>query len=210
MNNVMRCAVVVALSAALHSVSFADIIDSSGSGFAIPDDSSPGFSSIISITQNEMISGIEVDLFGLTHEWAGDLIATLESPHGSTTSLFYRPGAGQYGDGSDFNGDYTFADSGADLETELASINGATAAASGVYFAATDNGNFTSLVSTFAGEATAGDWKLTISDHVSADTGSLGGWGLRITSTAITAIPEPSHASALCVAGLVFLRRRRR
>ncbi len=46
----------------------------------------------------------------------------------------------------------------------------------------------------FVGEATAGDWKLRISDVVSSDVGTLNGWGLNLTlPTDLTAaLPSPA------------------
>ncbi|WP_436716411.1 proprotein convertase P-domain-containing protein [Roseiconus lacunae] len=210
MNRLLIGACAIACALSVQSQSHGDVVVANGDGFLIPDDSPAGISSVITITQNEMVSDIQVDLVGLSHSWAGDLVATLTSPSGTKADLFYQIGVGVYGDGSDFSGDYSFADGGADLDATMAGLNGGTAAPSGLYQAATDNGNPVFLTATFAGETTAGDWILNIRDDASADTGSLDSWGLRFTSTRIAAVPEPGHASLLILTGLAVLKRRRR
>jgi subtilisin-like proprotein convertase family protein len=53
----------------------------------------------------------------------------------------------------------------------------------GDYFGSTTSGTKTLLVGTsgFRGQGVSGTWRLTVTDYVTAETGSLGGWTLRLT-----------------------------
>ena len=191
--------------------STANIIDMSGAGFAIPDNSPGGITSTITLSANETITDVDVILENASHTWLGDLTARITSPSGTTADLFVRTGPGFFGDSSNLNGDYTFTDGGANFAATAASIGNGASMPSGSYGAATNNDIPISLASAFAGESTAGVWTLFVSDNARFDLGSVGGWGLNITSDAQQAtIPEPSSFLLFALAGLTTLRRRRR
>lgn len=190
----------------------ADITDNSGAGFTIPDlvGGVPGQdSSSIVIGANEIISDVEVTLFGASHTWIGDLNVTISN--GSTTADLLirtgRTGGTGSGDSSNIGADYTFSDDGGDFWAAAAGAGGDDVIAGGDYFATTTDGAPVSLASLFAGQSTAGTWTLTISDNAGGDTGAINGWGITLTSTAI---PEPGMIGLLSVAGLGLVARRRR
>jgi len=200
-------ATIVAL--VLTNQATADVIDLSGSGFAIPDNSTAGASSTITIAAAETISDLDVTLSGLTHSWVGDLIVRLTSPSGTTADLFYRVGNGTFGDSSNLDGNYTFADGGANWAAAAGSVNGNRTVPVGTYQPSTNGGGSISLAAALAGESTQGDWTLTVSDNAQFDTGALGGWGLNIRSS-ISAVPEPDCLMLVVFTGIVMVRRRRR
>lgn len=169
-----------------------------GAGFAIPDNAPAGANSVINVADSFAIANVSVTLNNLTHTWAGDLIATL-SNGATTVTLFSRPGqvgGTGFGSSSDFGGNYTFADGGADLTAALGG-GGAFVIPSGTYAPA-------GALSAFNGQNSAGNWTLSISDNAGGDLGSLGSWTLNLT-----AVPTPGAAALLGLAGVAGLRRRR-
>ncbi len=189
----------------------ADVIGS-GPGASIPDNNPAGFSSTISIGQNETITGdVVVTIDGLTHTWMGDLNVTLTSPSATITSIMSRVGGlnpGDVGDSTNMNGTYAFSDSGpGDLWQVASSLGGIDNVPSGGYWATgPGSGAMISLNALFAGELTAGAWILNISDNAAADTGSFSGWSLSIQSSPV---PEPSSLlTALLGCGLLVRRRK--
>lgn len=211
MNRIRLCAISLICVMVFTVESRADIIDLTGAGFNIPDNNPAGITSTITLSANESISDVDVILSNLQHSWLGDLTARITSPSGTTADLFVRVGSGFFGDSSNLNGDYTFSDGGASFTGAAGSIGGAAAVPSGTYGAETNGGVTISLATAFAGESTSGVWTLFMSDSARFDSGSLGGWGLNITSSGPQAtIPEPSSFLLFGLAGLVSLRRRRR
>ncbi|MCA9135111.1 MAG: proprotein convertase P-domain-containing protein [Planctomycetales bacterium] len=204
-----RCAIGLFLCLLIAANASASIVDNTGAGFAIPDNNTTATTSTITLGVDETISNIEVSIFGLSHTWVGDLIARLQSPDGTTADLFVRVGAGTFGDGSDLNGDYTFADGGLDFGAAVGAVGTNVTVPGGTYGAATDGEIPISLVTEFGGQSTLGDWTLSISDNAQFDTGSFTGWGLNITSN-ITAVPEPGSLMLVVLSGAVLLKRRRR
>ena len=166
----------------------------------------PGASDTIVVGASETITGVEITLHGFTHTWIGDLIITLTGPGGSMDIMF-RTGSQTgltSGDGSNVNGSYTFADGGADWWLAASLASGSQNIPTGTYEATTVGpypGNTVSFVTTFAGSNTAGNWTLTMSDHVGGDVGGITSWDLDITSFSGPVIPEPT--SALIFAGLM-------
>lgn len=215
MKKLLSFAGALALGFALCTSSFADIVDNSGAGFAIPDNDPAGTTSVINIAADECITDVAVTLFATDHTWIGDMTVTITSPSGTTADLMVRVGdtTGGAGDSSDLGGDYTFADGGADLWAAAGAAGGADVIASGTYAATgigdagTGTGTPVSLAALFAGEKTAGAWTLFASDGAGGDLGNVGSWGLNITSTAV---PEPGSLVLLGAMGVACIVRRRR
>lgn len=189
----------------------ADVIDSSGTGFSFADNDPSGATSVITIGVDEIIDDVQIDLFGLDHTWVGDLTARIISPNGTTADLFVRVGPGRFGDASNLDGNYSFADNGADFASAAASVGGGQTIAEGLYRAAGDNESAVSLATTFAGESTQGDWTLFISDNARFDLGSFDGWGLSIASdSSVSSVPEPGAATFCALVACCMLCRRSR
>jgi subtilisin-like proprotein convertase family protein len=200
--------VVVAVFAVLMvGTSAADLVDNSGGPISPPDNNPAGATSSIVIGANQTISDVDVTLFGASHTWVGDLIATITHVDtGTSVTLFSRTGGGS-GDSSDLGGTYTFSDGGDDWWQEAFDRTFAEPLTPGTY-QATDINNIDQFLATaFAGESTAGTWTLFLSDNSADDTGSIQSWGLSFTSTVI---PEPASALFLGAAGAALLIRRRR
>ncbi len=135
---------------------------------------------VITSTINVTTIGTIIDLnvlnIILTHEYVGDLSATLTSPEGTTVQLFQGPGIpasnfGCSGSNMSVNFDDTAGSSASDLEATCSDTGTAIA------------GTFQPIdpLIAFFGEEANGTWTLTIlDDYPSLDGGSLDGWGLDI------------------------------
>ena len=174
-----------------------------GAGGAVPDNNPTGFSSSINIGSG--VSAVNsVRLVGLTHTWVGDLTITITNPDNVSATLAARVGrvgGTGFGDSSNYNGEYIFANAGADLWAEAAAgtgdIAGGTYMVSGV-------DNAASSLSGLA-TATAGNWTLSIVDGAAGDTGGLGEWYVDVAP-----VPEPATMTALALGAAAMLRRRRK
>lgn len=190
-----------------------DFIGGGGVGFAIPDADPAGSSSsiVVNLAPAEIITGVNVSLNGLAHTWVGDLSATLTGPGGSI-DLMFRPGqigGAGFGDSADLDGDYTFADGGADFLAATGTTPGGSVVPVGTYAPTTANGAPTSFAGVFGGSTTNGIWTMAISDNAAGDLGSIDSWTLNITS-----VPEPSSflavgLVAISCAGVKCWRRKR-
>jgi hypothetical protein len=201
-----------ALSLAVAGVASADVYGP-GAGGAIPDRGVTGvgpplstFTSTIAVPAGSVVSVNSVTITGLTHSWVGDLVASLTAPNGDNVHLFSRVGSTTptgFGNSGDFNGDYTFVNSGGATMPLAGNV------APGTYNRSTNNPGAPPVpdlddYTVFNGDPSGGNWTLTIEDWAGGDTGALTGWSLDVT------IPEPGSLSLLagCVA-LPLLRRRR-
>ena len=199
-----RLCAVIALAVIIFGSNLqADVINTTGGGLTFPDDDAGGVTSTLSIAVDETISDVQVDLFSLSHTWVGDLIGRISSPAGTTADLFFRVGNGNFGDGSNLSGNYSFADGGANWASAAGSVGGNANVPNGIYQPSTDGDGPISLATAFSGESTQGTWTLFISDNAQFDTGSLGSWGLAITST-VTAMPEPGPGLLFLMTACVF------
>jgi subtilisin-like proprotein convertase family protein len=211
---VTRNALLALAGLAVAATAEAATTSGSGPGFAIPDDEPAGASSTATVTDDLIISSLSVTLSGLTGTWVGDLIATVESPDGTTADLFFRTGDPQgdcCGDSSDVAGDYTFADGGDDWWAAAAAAGGSEIISSGTYQATTSTGTVVSLDGTFGGSSSLGDWILTISDNAGGDPHSLDvGWRIDIEGDpAVIPVPAAAWLFMSALAGLGTLRRKR-
>jgi hypothetical protein len=198
----------VTLSAGLLAAAVATVAsaaDYTGVGGSIPD-AAPGFSSVITITDSFSISDITFEIQGLTHTWAGDLVATVShAESGFSIDLFNRIGktnaTSGFGDSSDMAGNYGFGDSAAsNLWAAAAATTGPVPA--GFYRSSGAlSGTATSILAIFGGDNIKGSWTLTITDGAGGDVGAFTGWK-------ISAVPAPSAIALLGLAGLVSRRRR--
>ena len=207
MRRIHLCGLLILLGLMVAGNGRADVINSTGSGLTFPDNDAAGVASTINVLADETVNDLQVDLFNLSHTWVGDLIVRITSPSGTTSDLMYRVGNGNFGDGSNLSGNYSFADSGSNWATAVGSVGGNANVPNGVYQASTDGDGIVSLATAFSGETTQGTWTLFISDNAGFDNGSLGGWGVTISSS-VTAMPEPGPGFLFVVAIGVVLRRR--
>jgi subtilisin-like proprotein convertase family protein len=167
------------------------------------------------VTDNFNVNHVDLTLTGLTHTWAGDIIATLTAPNGTTRDIIRKVGASTssgLGDSSDFGGNYRFIDTGVDPVPPLVALPSTSALPSGDYWATTlgtntTSGNKVNLDAGFAGVPALGTWSLTISDTAGGDTGSLTSATLNIGGGVV---PEPVTVGALGLASIGMLVRRRR
>ena len=174
--------------------------DFAGSGLgAIPDNN------VVGIPINFSVSGITPAVgsvrlrLGISHVYAGDVVATLRSPGGvSSLIILGRVGLGigqtspTFGAAADFSGVYEFAD---DASLDLWSVAAATTTippgkyrTSGLGIGSTRHGGCTtSLAGAFNGLTGAqanGLWTLTVADRQGGDIGS-------VTSALLSVSPAP-------------------
>ena len=192
----------------------------------IPDDGpgSDGIVSIINIMENEIIKDISVTVNDLQHSSLGDLTIELRYLGPVTTNNFGTAplldrvgveGTGLPGDKSNLDGNYSFTSNfGTDPDISFWSEAANTPEDEVVnpdidYFASDDTGNFFDIGDFFAGNSTFGQWELRIADlnDLGNEIGSVDSFTINFESNAV---PEPSTAAILCLAGLGLATRRRR
>jgi hypothetical protein len=176
--------------------------------------------------QSVVISDIQVQLTGFSHTWIGDLSVGLEYllPTNNTGNsdafawVFDSPGLEQsnFGDGSNMDGNYRFADGGADMRPIYLALDTNGVVPPGTYNpiglavdqqAGTVTNPLVTISPTFAGLNTAGTWNLYIIDYEpSVDDGSIGSFSLIVNEP----IPEPATAGLALLGGLALAARRRR
>jgi subtilisin-like proprotein convertase family protein len=117
--------------------------------------------SIITITDDFIVTGVEVSL-NLEHTFMGDLSITVIAPDGTPVTLSNRNGGG----GNNML-NTTFSDNGTTDITDGSPPYGGT-------FTPED------ALSTFNGISSIGDWTLQIVDNANADEGTLLDWSLRL------------------------------
>jgi len=188
-STVSAIAMVATLPASAATLTFTG----NGSGGNIPDSSTTGFSSTITVptSSNFLITDVTVTLTGLQH-------------------LFNRvgrivPPATATGDNSNFNGNYSFNDAfTGDIWTVAASGGNLFNVASGNYFATGGNSSTkVPMLASLGGQESSGVWRLTIADTVAGTTGSFTSWTLNLQGTPI---PEPSSSLGLLALGLLGAR----
>jgi hypothetical protein len=227
---------------ALPSLLFGDIVISFG-GIADTDSgdgTSPAGVSVLSqtITIDEVITGITLDLNGAVHDWVGDLQITLSNGVDEMTILGLEDGltfdgtngqdgnlgSGAFGAASHLSGDpeasptplnYSFADGGADLNAIAQATGGgnvidaSTAYAPSAQDSSTANAAvFNSFAGTFGGQSTAGTWTITVVDTFA--TADTGSISEIVLNFESAAIPEPGIVTIAMLALMGFTARRRR
>ena len=156
----------------------------------------------------------------LAHTWIGDLQAVLFDPNGVGYNIFVRPGLlhnnSTVGSANNFNGTYTFVESGAPNDLPILSAGDTTfnlpsgtynqtfggSAAAGATWVSGHMSIHNTPMSQISGSA--GTWTLRIWDWAGGDPGSLGGWSIDYTP-----VPAPGALALLGLAGLAGARRRR-
>jgi subtilisin-like proprotein convertase family protein len=188
---------------------FENFIYLPGTTVAIPDDDDAGISIPLHIDTLGQITSLDgVTLIGLDHTWIGDLTISL-SHNGVEVALLDRLGRtndNTVGLPYNLSGDYTFAQGGMPLPTDLGSSD---VLPSGTYAPAINLSfgslGFGGLLSDFIGQELSGTWTLNISDRAFLDEGFLLGWSLNVT-----AVPEPGTYALLVGVGLPLLMLGRR
>jgi hypothetical protein len=227
----------------LQATAFADVSGSTNNNASIdiPDpppfgNGVPNSASTVTITQNEIIEEATFTIEGLSHRWAGDLVARVEHVEsGRSVTLFSRIGKDNrnigVGSHTNFQGDYAFSDATTNRLWDEAGLNSSDyvlrnlegnaadpQSNPGIYRATTgirvgaggvDESDVTlSINNVFAGLSTEGTWVLDISDRNATIEGSFREFTVDFESVAV---PEPSTLVLLMAAGVagIGIRRRR-
>ncbi|RBP48489.1 C25 family cysteine peptidase [Arenicella xantha] len=170
MNFFLRVVCTVSLTM-LSIVPAEAMICSTNPNTAIPDGSgsaSPGAVASVTIEVPAAYSNAITDLdflLQINHSYVGDIIATLQSPAGTTVTLVNRPGvpASTFGCSGN-NIDVTLDDeAGSLVENQCA---GAVPTISGTHRPA-------GTLSSFDGQTPAGTWTLRVTDNAGQDTGTI-------------------------------------
>lgn len=140
---------------------------------SIPDNNATGVNSNLVISGAAgTITDLDVVNLNATHTYVGDLIFTLRHvDSGKVVTFIDRPGvpASTYGCSADNYSGMVLDDSATTaVETTCTTPMSGTRKPN-------------NLLSLFNGDSPNGTWTLNVSDRAAADTGSLTGWGIRIT-----------------------------
>lgn len=172
----------------------------SGPGFMIPDGSTAGASSTVTITSSFTLEDVSVTIHGFSHPWIGDLVVRLVHPAGGANGevlLMRRPGVTNsffppsFGYEWDLNGNYTFSDSATTTLSDFANRPGSFVLPSGSYQPFTPFSRMDGLNS-------AGVWRLRIADERPGSGGSIQGWTLNLTrARGAVCLPDGSCADNL-------------
>jgi len=147
-----------------------------GPGYAgvIPDNDAIGFLSVINVEQSFPVQNARVRILGLDHGYCSDLTIEIRRP-GVTAPLTLATNI-RNGNSADFNGDYTFSDSGADLWATADGLGGPDDLPPGEYRASGAGGVLLSFDAHFGGIDAAGPWTLRIADDDFLVEGDFTGW----------------------------------
>jgi hypothetical protein len=142
-------------------------------GLAIPDDSPPGVTQTLSVTEHILIEDLDLDLV-INHTRDGDLVVTLSNGV-VTITLISRPGGQGNEIGSLRDGfDIILDDGGAGGPIEGIPVTEGPAILSPPSYVPD------AALSSFAGSDAFGTWTLKVSDRNNGETGNLVSWALII------------------------------
>ena len=180
-----------------------------GPGGPIPDapdlEGPPGeITSDVLVEESIALDSISVTVTGLAHTWCGDVVIRLTHlPSGVSQSLVVRigvpsnPPPNSFGDSSNFGGDYTFVDGGADIWAQAVLGGTGFVIPTGSYRpSGVGSGLPVPLLGAFAGIDAAGTWRLTVQDAAAGDTGSFVSWSLSVTGGEFPDCPAPGSCFA--------------
>ncbi len=147
-----------------------------GPGYAglIPDNDAIGFLSCINVDESFTVQSVRVRIFGFDHGYCSDLTIELRRP-GVTAPAVLATNI-RNGNSADFNGEYTFADDGANLWDTADGLTGLDDLPEGTYRASGANGVIVNLDAIHAGLDAQGPWVLRIADDDFLVAGSFTGW----------------------------------
>ncbi|PWI30474.1 subtilisin [Flavobacteriaceae bacterium LYZ1037] len=173
--------------------------ESDNPAVAIPDGDIVGVTTTMTVASNVVITDLNVDI-DISHTWVGDVTITITSPNGTSAVIFDRPGvpASTYGCSGN-NILATFDDEATDpIETECEATE---PAISGIFLPQNP-------LSVFDGENTQGDWEITVSDSVGADSGTLNSWGItfnyEVVSTPLDVFLDGSGNATINASDLLY------
>lgn len=204
------------------------------------DGTNPAGVSVLSqtISIDETITGMSLDLNDAVHDWVGDLQITVSNSSEQLIVMGLRDGltfngtnrqrgnlgTGGFGASSHFSGDpddlptplnYRFADGGANLDTAAVAANGGNLIDNTVVYAPsaenpTNRGSsvINSFADTFAGSSTADTWTITVVDTF--ELGDSGSIGNIFLNFETIAVPEPGCLALMTLAGIGLVSRRKR
>jgi subtilisin-like proprotein convertase family protein len=151
---------------------------------AIPDDSSAGITSTLTISAPGVIKDLDVTIPQITHGWVGDLAIELSHTEGSTTTtvkLANHPG------GPDNEGD-DFVETVFDDEAAV-NISSGAAPYTGSFRPQNDE------LSRFDGMNKQGTWTLRVRDLFEGDIGTLESWGVTARTAVCVNNPQTTITS---------------
>ncbi len=185
----MRHATVVLTSVLLAAPSALGTVYGPGVGGTIPDNELVGFLSPIVVPHAFPVQSVKVTIHGLVHGYSSDLLITLtHSGVSSPTNLLVNL---RNGSSADFNGTYSFADTGAVLWNAAAGLSGLQVIPPGTYQAAGSGGVTISLDAKYFGENAQGSWALRIADQSFLVAGSFQSWTLELGGGPVVPPPCP-------------------
>ena len=125
----------------------------------------------------------------MTHSWVGDVVVTLEHL-GTSVTLIDRPGfpTSSFGCSMD-NMNIILDDEGA---------GGAIEGQCATDLASPPSYTPNTLLSTFDGLDSAGDWTITVSDHFPGDPGTLLSWSVHVTGPGTCGVCVPDCVARAC------------
>lgn len=164
-----------------------------GYGGAIPDNDAIGFLSPVVVPDSFPIETIEIRLIGLQHNYCADL--TIELRHAGVSAPAVLCTNIRFGNSADFNGDYVFSDSGADLWATANGLSGPDDLPPGPYMASAVGGATYSLNARFLGEDARGPWTLRIADTSFLVSGAIEGWELILGGAPVCAAGAPADVN---------------
>ncbi len=147
-----------------------------GPGGPIPDNDPIGMITPVVIEESFPITSIAVRINGFQHNYSSDL--TIELRHVGVSDPVILLTNLRFGEDADFDGDYTFADSGEDLWLVAQDYSGTQDLPPGTYRASGPGGAFVSLDSAYLGEDAQGSWILRIYDDDFLVAGAFESWDL--------------------------------